>query len=225
MTMTASPTFEALLFDMDGTIVLTEEFWHETELRTMAHFGSEWTQEDRDGTIGGPFEPVVEYMAAKAQVDFEEVARYLRADIKELMSSDRLQVSPGAAELISQAHDRRIPLALVSNSWRELMDIVLATTGFEFDFTIAGDEVTANKPDPHPYLRACAALEVEPARAVVIEDSLTGVTSARAAGCPVVAVGDNPGLTADSRTWRVASLEQVTIDEIHAFTARTLVAG
>jgi beta-phosphoglucomutase-like phosphatase (HAD superfamily) len=91
------------------------------------------------------------------------------------------------------------------------MDAVLKVTGLSFGVTVCGEDVRRAKPDPEPYLLAAARLGAPPAGCVVLEDSPTGVASARAAGCPVIAVPSvpvppTPGLVT------VKSLEEVSID-------------
>jgi beta-phosphoglucomutase-like phosphatase (HAD superfamily) len=81
-----------------------------------------------------------------------------------------------------------------------------------FDFTLAGDEVARGKPDPEPYLRAVCALGVDPAAAVVLEDAISGVRSAEAAGCPVVAVPFVAAIDPAPGRHVVASLRDVDPD-------------
>jgi HAD superfamily hydrolase (TIGR01509 family) len=102
---------------------------------------------------------------------------------------DQLPLMPGALELVDAVRHAGIQTALVSSSYRVLVDAVLDGVGRDrFDTTLAGDEVINGKPDPEPYLTACERLAVLPAEAVVLEDAMSGVKSAEAAGCTVVAV-------------------------------------
>lgn len=100
---------------------------------------------------------------------------------------------PGAAVLVAALRERR-PIAVVSNSPREVVLAMLAQAGFAdvFDLVICGDEVAEPKPAPYLYLRACALLDGNPADAIALEDSSTGVASARAAGVYVIGI---PSLT------------------------------
>ena len=90
-----------------------------------------------------------------------------------------------------------IPTALVTMSPRALADAVIdgLPTG-TFDFTIASEEVERGKPHPEPYLRAAAALDVDPMRCLALEDSRPGIASALAAGCDVRSVGPLAGTIA-----------------------------
>jgi HAD superfamily hydrolase (TIGR01509 family) len=113
---------------------------------------------------------------------------------------------PGASELLRSVRAAGLATALVTTTPRALADIVLGSIrkslgADTFDLTVCGDEVPARKPDPAPYLQAMAALGVEPAQCVVIEDSQAGVSSGLAAGLAVLGVPSlqplepAPGLT------------------------------
>jgi HAD superfamily hydrolase (TIGR01509 family) len=100
----------------------------------------------------------------------------------------RVVVRPGARELVAEVAAAGLPYALVTSSQRRFADAVLAATGMTFPVTVCGEDVTATKPDPEPYLLAAKLLDADPARCVVLEDSPNGVASAAAAGCRVLAV-------------------------------------
>src|SRR5690606_22545756 len=106
--------------------------------------------------------------------------------------------------------------ALVSAAHRRIIDRVLSVLGpHHFALSVAGDEVPRTKPHPDPYLAAAAGLGVDPMRCAVVEDTATGVASAEAAGCQVVAVPSvAPILPAAGRTV-VPSLEVVNLSFLH----------
>jgi HAD superfamily hydrolase (TIGR01509 family) len=96
---------------------------------------------------------------------------------------------PGAAELLAALRAEGVPTALVTNTEREMVDVALQTLGAaNFDTVVCGDEVAFAKPHAEPYLAAARALGVQPGRCVAIEDSPTGLASARAAGCVLLAI-------------------------------------
>lgn len=185
----------AVLFDMDGTIVDSEELWLEAEIRTMRELGAPWGPEDQAHCLGGPLERVADYMVLRAgsQVPAETVGRRLLAEVLGLVLAVPPLWRPGARDLIRDCRMHDVPCALVSASWRELMDAVVAAVesdlGYQpFGVIIAGDEVSASKPHPEPYLAAARAFGVDIARCVAIEDSPTGVRSAHESGAFTVAV-------------------------------------
>jgi HAD superfamily hydrolase (TIGR01509 family) len=106
----------------------------------------------------------------------------------ERAAAGRVIVRPGARELLAEVAAAGIAHALVTSSQRAFAAAVLASTGLRFPVVVTGDDVTAHKPDPQPYLLAARLLGVDPGRCVALEDSPNGVASAAAAGCLVIAV-------------------------------------
>lgn len=195
---------------MDGTLVRTEELWMAAEERTMAAFGSHWDAQDQAVAIGGPLDRVVRYMAARVAQPEDVVGARLVAEIEDLMHTEHVPWMPGARELHDALPAAGVPQALVSNSWRHLMNTALAELGTRFDVTVAGDEVPRPKPEPDPYLRACELLNAEPGFTVVLEDSPTGVKAGVAAGCYVVGIPHVSALPTGERVTIVNSLAEVT---------------
>jgi sugar-phosphatase len=97
---------------------------------------------------------------------------------------------PGVADAIAALLRRGMPLAIASSGLRPSIEEVLDNHGLRGSFRaiIGGEDVTRGKPDPEPYLRAAAALGVDPAGCLVFEDSSVGVAAAKAAGAVCVAV-------------------------------------
>ena len=180
----------AVLFDMDGLLVDTEPLWFETETEVMARLGTQWTKQDQGALLGGSMERTVGYLLAKATrpAPPRDVERWMTEGMLDRVRAGRVEICPGARELLAEVAAAGLPYALVTSSERPLAEAVLAGTGFRFPVTVCGDDVPATKPDPAPYLLAAKLLEVAPARCVALEDSLNGVASATAAGCAVVAV-------------------------------------
>jgi HAD superfamily hydrolase (TIGR01509 family) len=129
--------------------------------------------------------------------------------------ADGVAWRPGARELLDAVGDARIPAGLVTNTQRALVDVMLRTVGAaRFDAVVCGDEVARVKPDPEPYLTAAARLGV-PARAcVAIEDSPTGIASAVAAGCAVLAVPNQLPLRATDQVSVFPTLANIGIRQL-----------
>jgi HAD superfamily hydrolase (TIGR01509 family) len=131
---------------------------------------------------------------------------------------EQVIILPGAIALLEDLHAAGVPCGLVSASVRPMVDAVLARVGAaHFAVTISGDDVSRNKPDPEPYLKAIAALGADPSRCVVLEDSPNGVAAGLAAGCQVVAVPHAATIQPAERLRVVESLAQVSGESLAAF--------
>jgi len=188
----------AVLLDMDGLLVDTEHLWTIAEEELAASYGRTFTPEIKHAMLGHGIDTAVPLMLSKLGVDEDpaEAARFLLDRAVELFGTPGLVTSrPGAAELLDLLAAAGVPAALVSSSFRSLMDPVLGTLGRGlFAVTIAGDEVSRRKPFPDPYLTAAAALGVKAAHCVVLEDSTTGALAGLRAGCRTVLVPSMPAL-------------------------------
>jgi HAD superfamily hydrolase (TIGR01509 family) len=156
----------------------------------MARLGAPWTPQDQQALLGGSMQRTVSYLLSKATrpVPPETVARWMLDGMLDRARDGRVVVRPGARELVAEVAAAGLPYGLVTSSQRTFADAVLAATGMTFPVVVCGEDVTATKPDPEPYLLAAKLLDADPARCVVLEDSPNGVASAAAAGCRVLAV-------------------------------------
>ena len=188
--MKATGGLAAVLFDMDGLLVDTEPLWLETETAVMARLGAPWSPQDQQALLGGSMERTVSYLLGKATrpVPPETVARWMLDGMLDRARDGQVVVRPGVRELVAEVAAAGLPHALVTSSQQRFADAVLAATGMTFPVIVCGEDVTATKPDPEPYLLAAKLLDADPARCVVLEDSPNGVASAAAAGCRVLAV-------------------------------------
>jgi HAD superfamily hydrolase (TIGR01509 family) len=180
----------AVLFDMDGLLVDSEPVWSVAEAEVMAWLGGPWNLDVKAKCVGRRVDESCRILVAIAgsSVPPPVVQERLLGRMCELFR-ESLPVLPGAAELVDAVRAAGLPTALVSSSYRALVDAALESFGAaRFDVTVAGDEVTRAKPAPEPYERAARLLDVDPRDCVVVEDSVAGVASGEAAGCAVVAV-------------------------------------
>jgi len=188
----------AVLFDMDGTLVETEQYWG-LAMSALAHdLGGTMSAAARERTVGTSMRVAMGILYADLGVERDEAG--LQADIcrveertGELMTAGGIDWRPGARDLLVAVRRAGVRTALVTTTPRRLAALVLARITDDlgadpFDTTVCGDEVPARKPDPAPYLAATAALGVDPAACVVIEDSHAGVTAGLAAGAAVLGV-------------------------------------
>ena len=186
---------DAVLFDMDGTLVDSEHLWLTGERLVMQELGAQWTNADQEHCLGGPIERAVDYMLEKAQThqSHQQVLDRLLVVMGELYRSTPLQWQPGARTLLLEVLDANIPTALVTASWRRIIDVVEESINSDlgrqaFSFTVGGDEVNQTKPNPEPYSTAARALGCHPSQCLALEDSPPGAMSALSAGCKVIAI-------------------------------------
>ena len=191
--MTLHPA--AVLFDMDGTLIDSEGLWLDAEVAVMASLGATWQESDQEHCLGGPLERVADYMIERSGADVspDDVGLMLLDAMEQRLRATPLAWRPGARTLLVECRTQGIPTALVSASWNRLIDAVnekiTADLGHTaFDVVVAGDDVVNSKPHPDPYLAAASALGLAPGECLALEDSPTGVRSAVAAGCCVIAI-------------------------------------
>lgn len=191
----------AVIFDNDGLTLDTETVWTRAEVTLFARRGREFTPEHKLELVGSAG-PVA---AAKIERMLDAPAGSgpeLMSELHELLADELAggcEPMPGAVELLAALRERGTPVALCSNTPRRFVDLALAGGGLDgaFAVTVAGDEVRSGKPAPDPYLAAAARLGLDPERCVALEDSPTGVLSAREAGMHVIGVPSLPGVVLD----------------------------
>lgn len=178
----------AILWDMDGTLVDTEPYWIEAETELMRAHGLDWSHEQGLEFVGNDLLTSAGILRA-AGLDLAPdviVDRLLTAVISRVEVA--VPFRPGALEFLGAARAEGIPCMLVTASYRSLAEAVVAACPPDsFVGIVAGDEVSAGKPDPEPYLTAAALLGLDPRDCAALEDSVPGLASAEAAG--TIAVG------------------------------------
>ena len=181
---------QAVLWDLDGTIVDTEPYWFEAEYAVVAAHGDSWSDEHARAVVGFDLLDSGRYMIEHGGVRLtphEIVEMMLDSVVSNIKRS--VPWRPGARELLADVRTSDIPTALVTMSWRRFANEVMeALPAGAFDVSVVGDDVERGKPHPDPYLLAAERLGVDITRCIAIEDSPTGVASALAAGATVLAV-------------------------------------
>ena len=184
----------ALLFDLDGTMLMTDDIHREVFAEMMVPYGIDITEEF-----------YMRHVHGRLNVDF--FAEFLPdlddpqglSDAKEAAFRERLPrpypAMPGAEALVARARAQGWPIAVVTNANRNNAEAMLAAIGLRpaFDVVIIGEECLRGKPDPEPYLAAMRALDIAPGQAIAFEDSPSGLRAA--AGSGALAVGLRSGLT------------------------------
>ena len=189
-TSTTTDFYSAVFFDMDGLLVNSEPLWLESETEMMAEFDYHWLESDQAACLGGPLDRVGDYMSGL--IDGKRDGHSLMLEIIERMVTKikgDLPFMPGAVELIHDLRAQGVEITLVSASPRSLVDAALSNFDLNpFVRSISSDDVKVTKPDPEGYLLAATSGGHDISNCLVLEDSLTGVSAARASGAWVLAV-------------------------------------
>ena len=181
---------EAVVFDLDGVLIQTEELWDEVREGMARAAGGRYGSEEPRAMMGMSSPEWSRYM--HQHVGLPESPDEISAEVVRRMSGryrEQLPLIDGAVEAVQRLAGRW-PLGVASSSNRELIDLVLELSGLDrcFHATVSSEEVDRGKPAPDVYLEACRRLGVDPTRAAAVEDSHAGIRSAKAAGMYVLAV-------------------------------------
>jgi HAD superfamily hydrolase (TIGR01509 family) len=185
-----SGNIEAVVFDLDGILVQSEELWDAARRELAEDHGIEWPDDATDAMMGMSSKEWSKYVHEEVGVPDppEEINRKVLARVEERYRSD-LPWIPGAREAVRRI-GARFPLGLATSSNREIIDLVVEVGGFEelFEVTVSSEEVERGKPAPDVYLEATRRMGVDPTRSAAIEDSTNGLLAAAAAGMRVIAI-------------------------------------
>ncbi|MGO1355075.1 MAG: HAD family hydrolase, partial [Brachybacterium tyrofermentans] len=183
----------AAIFDCDGLLVDTEGQWVALQDRYLARHGAALDPATRRAITGRAAEVVVVTIAEAVGKDPVEVGKELVEEHRRTVG-EKLTPIPGALDTLRAIAAVR-PVAVASNSPRDLLDVKLAGLGIAdvVDASIAIEDVDAPKPAPDMYLAAARALGAEPSECLGFEDSETGAEAALAAGLQLIAVPSIPG--------------------------------
>jgi HAD superfamily hydrolase (TIGR01509 family) len=206
---------DAVVFDLDGVILQTEEVWDEVRGRYVVDHGGRYDGEAQRAMMGMSAPEWSRYLADELGVP--GTPDEISADIVRLMEAryrEELPLIPGAREAVERLA-ARWPLGLASSSNRPLIDAALELAGLDRFFlaTVSSEEVARGKPAPDVYLEAARRLRIAPERCAAAEDSHSGIRSAKAAGMRVIAI-PNPSFPPDRDALALADLVLDSIAEL-----------
>jgi len=212
------PVIEAVVFDLDGVLLASEEVWDAVRERYVRERGGRYGDEVQRAMMGMSAPEWSRYLHDEAGVPDDPDA--INREVVERMLEEyrrELPLVPGAEEAVRRAASG-FPLALASSSNREVFEVVLELSGLAacFGATVSSEEVARGKPAPDVYLEAARRLGVAPERCSAVEDSHAGIRSAKSAGMRVVAI-PNASYPPDEEALELAdvvveSLGQLTLD-------------
>ena len=199
--------FKAIFWDNDGVLMETEQLYYQANAEALARVGVELTLADfctislRQG----------ESVLALAGTAEGELRGFRESRYREMLAAEA-RVLPGVADTLARLHGR-LPMAIVTSCRRVNFLEMHARSGLLgfFDFVLTREDYTNSKPDPEPYLAACARAGLAPEDCLAVEDSERGVLSATRAGLTVVAVPGllNHGCDFTAARWQLTSVGQL----------------
>jgi HAD superfamily hydrolase (TIGR01509 family) len=208
----------AVLWDFDGTLADTEPLWIQAEFDLVAALGGTWSYEHAEQMVGNSLLHSGAYILdviGRRDLTPAWVVDRLVDQVVTALVDQPIPWRPGALELLEELNAAAVPCALVSASYRVILDAALRRlpTG-RFTLSVAGDEVRVGKPHPEPYLAAARQLSVRAEECVVIEDSANGAASGNASGALVVAVEKYVQVPPAPRRVHRESLVGLDLDEL-----------
>lgn len=186
-------TFEAIIFDMDGTLVDSEVVWEKAERQMLSDRGLVYTEEVRQQVIGLRLDEFFEKWIDIYGLD--ETVQALSEDLLDRMLAmipGEVDPKPGAQAILEYAAEQAIPRCIASSSPMSIIEATVTARGWHglIPRLFTADSVEKGKPAPDVYLYAAEQLGADPARCLAIEDSPTGTKSAVAAGMTCYTVPD-----------------------------------
>ena len=206
---------EAVVFDLDGVLLDSEQVWDEVREQLVKERGGRWHDRAHTEMMGMSSVEWSRYMHDDLGVPYppEEISAEVVRRLEEVYRS-RLPLIDAAQEAVEQL-SARWPLGLASSSNRELIDLVLELSGLArfFRATVSSEEVARGKPAPDVYLEAARRLGVPPKRCEAVEDSRNGIRAAKAAGMRVIAI-PNPHFPPDDESLELADVTLGSLAEL-----------
>ena len=206
---------EAVVFDLDGVLIESEEIWDTVRERYVRQHGGRYDDEIQRAMMGMSSSEWSRYLHETAGI--AAPPETINAEVVQLMLAAyraHLPLIEGAVDAVRRLA-ARFPLAVASSSNRPLIDAVLEIAGLQdcFSATVSSEEVARGKPAPDVYLEAARRLDVAPEHCAAIEDSHSGIRSAHAAGMRVIAI-PNPSYPPDAEALAQADVVIRTLDEL-----------
>ena len=181
---------EAVVFDLDGVLVDSEQVWDEVREQLARERGGRWHERAQADMMGMSSLEWSRYM--HDVVGLADPPEEISAEVVRRMQeryARELPLIEGAVDAVLRLHGT-YRLGLASSSNRPLIDAVLAAAGLSplFEATVSSEEVPRGKPAPDVFLETARRLRVPPGRVAAIEDSASGIRAAHAAGMRTIAI-------------------------------------
>jgi len=205
---------KAVLFDMDGVLVDSEELMCQAAILMFQEKGIHVIKEDFRQFVGMGENRYLGGVAESYNIPFDVDKDKRRAyEIYGKIAKGKLKPLPGVIEFINRCKDKGLKIAVATSADEVKMQINLNEIGIpaeNFDATVNGLEIERKKPFPDIYLKAAERLNTAPSCCLVVEDAMSGEKAAKAAGCKVLAITSSfPPENFKYAEWKVADLLSV----------------
>lgn len=213
----------AVIFDMDGVMIDSEPIWEKTERILLGRRGMDYNPTYRDKIVGLNQNDSGELL--KETFGLPETVREIineRIEILLGLYEKELVIVPGLLPLLKKLKEKGYLLAVASSSPYRVIKFVLDKFSLHYFFrvVVSGDFVELGKPNPDIYLHTAKELGATPAECIVIEDSINGLKSAKAAGMLCIAVPDK---RLNQKEFRIADLVMERLEEINLAEIESLI--
>ncbi|MBT3825953.1 MAG: HAD family phosphatase [Candidatus Marinimicrobia bacterium] len=188
--------FKAMLFDFDGVVVQSEDVYDRATKKLGEMYNVQIPVPFYEANRG--IAEALFYERFKAAFDLDVDMSALQKNGQKLLWSEfstSVHYTPGFQQFYAKIRKHLSHVALVTATPRPLVDEIFINSNIsvDFDFIVTSSDVEKTKPAPDPYLKACGLIGVEPAQALVIEDSPTGLRAATSAGCQTIGITTSCG--------------------------------
>ncbi len=206
---------KAVVFDMDGILVASEDYWFQSRIDYLATLGKVWTMDDQHVAMGRNTIEWAQVMKERMQLDqsLETIMDEVKSRVIARMEA-RLPVLPGALEAVHTAASR-YRVALASGSPTEVIKRVVSLMKLDtvFETMVYGDDLPHGKPAPDIYFETARRLGLQPQEFIGVEDSPNGIHALHNADMGIIAV-PSPGFTLPTD---VAALADITLSSLEGF--------
>ncbi|MEU7478537.1 HAD family phosphatase [Lentzea sp. NPDC042327] len=200
---------EAVIFDLDGVLIDSEQVWDEVRRAFAAAHGGTWTAEATRAMQGMSTPEWGAYLVSLGvRLSADEASAGVIAEMEKAYAA-HLPVIPGAVDAVRSVASR-FPVAIASSAPAVLIRVFLDVTGLPVPVAVSSESCAAGKPSPDVYLLAASRLGVDPARCYAVEDSTNGLKAALAAGMTVLAVPNPHFPPAEDVLAQVTVLESIS---------------
>lgn len=188
------PLPQLVIFDMDGLLFDTERLFQQKKAVVMQKYGYQQGEGDYEKTLGTCGQALLDILAELYGPDYpaEKISRETREIVNQQILAEGPPIKPGILQLLTWLKERNISCCVASSTCTDIVCTYLKCGNLDqyFSYVIGGDQVTASKPDPEIFLKACEKMQVMPEHALVLEDSQNGVLAAIHGGIPAICIPD-----------------------------------